>query len=162
MPARDLPPYQRDSPMATTWDGLPIAPDPPHGAAIAVWRRDALGLQWLLLHTNPAHRDRADRPGEWEWGCPSGSRFPGEPVETCARRELEEETGLRLPIQLAVTDPIWPVFLAEAPGDASVHLSDEHDAYRWVTLEDALGLIRPASAARQLGRAARAVDVAAS
>ncbi len=144
--------------MAATWDGLPIAPDPPHGAAIAVWRRGAAGIEWLLLHSNPAHRDGSDPPGDWDWGCPSGSRFPGEPVETCASRELEEETGLRLLIRLSLEDPTWPIFVAEAPPGVAVRLSEEHDTHRWVTLEEAIALIRPAFVARQFERAARAVD----
>jgi 8-oxo-dGTP pyrophosphatase MutT (NUDIX family) len=144
--------------MATTWDGLPVSPDPPHGAAIAVWRRGAARLEWLLLHANAAHRDPGDRPGEWEWGCPSGSRFPGEALEACAERELEEEAGLRLAMNLVVADPTWPVFLAEAPQDATVRLSNEHDAYQWVTLGDALDLIRPGAVACQFERAARTVD----
>lgn len=148
----------RVCPMTTTWDGLPIAPDFPHGAAIAVWRRGRVGVEWLLLHRNPAHHDRSDGTGDWEWGCPSGCRFPGEPLETCALRELEEETGLQLPAALCIADVAWPIFLAEAPGVASVRLSDEHDAYRWVAVEDALALIRPASVARQFERAARTVD----
>lgn len=132
-------------------------PRPPHGAAIAVWRRSAAGVAWLLLHKNPAHRDGRDLPGEWEWGSPSGSRFPDEPLETCARRELEEEAGLRIPIRLVVSDPTWPFFLAEAPPDASVRLSEEHDMHRWVNLEDAIALIRPAFVACQFERAARSV-----
>ena len=142
--------------MTTTWDGLPVAPDPPHGAAIAVWREGGAGVEWLLLHHDPAHRDRDDLPGEWEWGCPSGSRFPREPLEVCARRELEEETGLRLPIQLALADATWPWFVTKADSDASVRLSEEHDAYRWVTFEEARDLIRPISVSRQFERAARA------
>jgi 8-oxo-dGTP pyrophosphatase MutT (NUDIX family) len=108
-----------------------------------VWRETAGGVEWLVLHHDPAHRDRDDLPGEWEWGCPSGSRFPGESVEVCARRELEEETGLRLPIQLALEDVTWPGFTAEADGEASIRLSEEHDAYRWVALGDALDPVRP-------------------
>ena len=79
-------------------------------------------------------------------------------VEACAERELEEEAGLRLAMKLVVADPTWPVFLAEAPQDATVRLSNEHDAYQWVTLGDALDLIRPGAVACQFERAARTVD----
>jgi hypothetical protein len=80
--------------------------------------------------------------------CSSGARFPGELVEECARRELEEETGRRLSIRLVITDSICPVFIAEPTADASVYLSDEHDAFRWTTLVEALTLIRPVQVAR--------------
>lgn len=132
-----------------------MRPDPPHGAAIAVWREADAGVEWLLLHHDPAHRDRNDLPGEWDWGCPSGSRFPGEPLEDCARRELEEETGLGLAIHLVLADATWPWFIARADSDASVRLSEEHDAYRWLALEEALDLIRPVSVARQFEHAAQ-------
>jgi ADP-ribose pyrophosphatase len=33
--------------------------------------------------------------GRWIWELPAGSREPGERLETCARRECEEEIGLR-------------------------------------------------------------------
>ena len=65
---------------------------------------------------------------------------------------------MRLPLDRMFPDPICPVFLAEAPSNASVELSDEHDAYRWVGLEDALVLIRPEGVARQFERAARTVE----
>lgn len=32
--------------------------------------------------------------GAGDWGLPGGHLDPGEQVETCARREVEEETGL--------------------------------------------------------------------
>lgn len=148
--------------VATTWDGLPISADPPYAAAVAVWRPGPAGVEWLLLHRNPAHRDPADLPGEWEWGCPSGARFPGELVEDCARRELEEETGMRLSIRLVITDSICPTFIAEATAEASVHLSDEHDAYRWATLAEAVALIRPVQVASTFERAAQTVEGTAS
>lgn len=33
--------------------------------------------------------------GKWIWELPAGSREAGEPLARCARRECEEETGLR-------------------------------------------------------------------
>lgn len=33
--------------------------------------------------------------GKWIWELPAGSREPGEPLPVCARRECEEEIGLR-------------------------------------------------------------------
>ena len=48
---------------ASTWDGLPVAADPPYGASVLVWRRDAGGeRQWLLLHRAHGGPDYA---GDW-------------------------------------------------------------------------------------------------
>ena len=61
-----------------TWDGVPIAPDEPHGAAILARRPADGGLhEYLVLHR--AHRG-PDYEGDWAWTPPSGSRQPGEPV----------------------------------------------------------------------------------
>lgn len=87
--------------METTWDGKPISPDPPYGASIIVYRPSAKGRRFLILHR--AHRGPAYE-GEWAWTPPSGARYPGEPVEQCAQRELAEETGLRLSLQRVETE----------------------------------------------------------
>src|SRR5689334_8450153 len=103
-----------------TWDGLPIAQEPPFGAVVVVFRDGGSGCELLLLHR--AHSG-PDYSGDWAWTPPSGARLPGEPIEACARRELGEETGLSL--QLTHTDcgsEDWPVYIAEAPLDAHVVL----------------------------------------
>ena len=76
-----------------TWDGLPVAQDQPHGAAVVVRRAGAVagGYEYLILHR--AHHGR-DHDGDWAWTPPSGSRQPGEPVLAAALRELAEETGV--------------------------------------------------------------------
>lgn len=129
----------------TTWDGLPISPEPPHGATIVVYRRregPAEGIEFLILHR--AH-EGPDYAGEWAWTPPSGSRLPGEPVDSCARRELLEETGLALPLQpVRPGGEIWAVYYAEAPRDVVVMLDAEHDRYEWVSVEDALARCLPA------------------
>jgi lipoyl(octanoyl) transferase len=142
-----------------TWDGVAIADDPPTGTVVAVVRRQGSGVEWLVLHR--AHRGR-EYEGDWAWGAPSGCRQPGEAVEACAWRELREETGLDLPPALLIHDEEWPLFLVEAPPDAEVCLSAEHDAFRWVDLAAALHMIRPAAVAEQLGRAAELFDSAQS
>ena len=138
--------------MERTWDGLPIADDLPTGAVIAVFRRRGEHIEWLVLHR--AHRG-PDFDGDWAWGAPSGCRLPGEAVEDCARRELLEETGLDLNPAPLLDDDEWPLFMVEAPPEADVGLSPEHDAYRWVDLLTASDLIKPELVAQQLRRAAR-------
>jgi 8-oxo-dGTP pyrophosphatase MutT (NUDIX family) len=126
----------------TTWDGLPVAEDWPHGATVVVWRRLAdEGIQLLLLHR--AHRG-PDYAGDWAWTPPAGSRFPGEDVDVCAARELHEEAGLELAMTRFERDPEWATYVAEAAADAVVTLHDrEHDRYQWVGVETALALVKP-------------------
>lgn len=126
----------------TTWDGLPVAADWPHGATVVVWRRLAgKGIELLLLHR--AHHGPA-YDGDWAWTPPAGSRLPGEAVDACAARELYEEAGLTLPMARHELTPDWATYVAEAPADAVVTLHDrEHDQYRWVDVETALALVKP-------------------
>ncbi len=60
-----------------------------------VWRPGPHGPEVLLVH----------RPRYDDWSLPKGKRDPGETDEECARREVEEETGLvcRLGAELAAT-----------------------------------------------------------
>ena len=125
----------------TTWDGLPVAAEWPHGATVVVWRRVADKIELLLLHR--AHHG-PDYAGDWAWTPPAGSRLPGEEVDACAARELYEEAGLTLPMTRFERDPEWATYVAEAPAEAVVTLHDrEHDHYRWVDVETALALVKP-------------------
>jgi len=142
-----------------TWDGLPVSRDPPYGATIVVYRRQGGRVVYLILHR--AHHGPAYE-GDWAWGPPAGARLPGEPVEACARRELREETGLRLPLA-RVSDPgeTWQVYMAEAPRDAEVRLSPEHDRYAWLAADAAAARCRPPLVAAQIRRVAALVEGAA-
>ncbi len=142
------------APLTHTYDGRPMAQEPPFGAAVVVHRRGPGGLELLILRrvsTGPAPHDEPSDVGDWTWTPPSGSRLPSEPVGLCAQRELLEETGLVLPLRLTEAgSPHWRVFKAEARPDARIVLSDEHDAYEWVVLDEALRRCRPAEVAEQI------------
>lgn len=134
-----------------TSDGQPISREPPFGAGVIVRRRGEGGDEWLVLHR--AHHG-PDYEGDWAWGPPAGARLPGEPIEDCARRELREEAGLELevvPTGCGLRE--WPLFAAEAPPDAGVTLSPEHDAFRWLRLDEAAAACLPA----RVGEGIRAV-----
>jgi 8-oxo-dGTP pyrophosphatase MutT (NUDIX family) len=136
-----------------TSDGQAISRTPPFGAGVVVWRRGENGIEWLVLHRS--HHGSAYE-GDWAWGPAAGARVPGEEVEECARRELREETGLELDVVLtACGRPEWPLFAAEAPGAAEVRLSDEHDAFRWLPLEDAAARCLPSRVGEGLRAVAR-------
>lgn len=73
--------------MGSATDTLPVDhPDVEVWAAGGiVWRRGDRGVELLLAH----------RPGHRDWTFPKGKLDPGETLRQCARREVEEETGLR-------------------------------------------------------------------
>lgn len=140
-----------------TWDGKPIAGEPPFGATVVVHRDGASGeREFLLLHRA---YDGPDYEGDWAWTPPSGARYPGEAIAECARRELEEETGLKLePAPVSRGRGDWALFLANAGRDDRIRTSDEHDRYVWAPLKTALGLCRPDRVSRSLREAARLLD----
>jgi 8-oxo-dGTP pyrophosphatase MutT (NUDIX family) len=109
------------------------------GVVIVVWRRTP-ALEVLLLHRG---HFRSDFDGDWAWTTPGGGREPDEAPAEAAARELFEETGLslyceRVESEVASNQPRLDasVFAAEAPSDAAVVLSDEHDRYEWVDPDD--------------------------
>ena len=128
----------------TTWDGLPVGDERPHGATVVVFRRADGRLEFLMLHR--AHLG-PDYEGDWAWTPPAGARYPGEPVASCARRELREEAGLELdvvPTECGTAN--WHIYVAEAPPDAPVTVEHdrEHDRYEWLPAEVAIARCRPA------------------
>lgn len=127
-----------------TWDGLPIAPDEPHGAAVIVRRPAAAGAhEYLILHR--AHYGR-DYAGDWAWTPPSGSRQPGESVLGSALRELAEESSLSAAAaDLAALDlgGPWVCFRLDVPIGAQVRLDHEHDAFAWLPAAEAIARCHP-------------------
>lgn len=124
-----IPLFPSPMPAHTTWDGQPISPEKPYGVTIVVYRRTPEGMGFLVLH-----RAGQNEEGDWAWTPPSGARHPNEAVEACARRELFEETGLELVLNL--TDcgtEDWWVYIAEAQREGEVSLSVEHDRAKWVS-----------------------------
>jgi len=132
------------APEWRTWDGVARARGKPYGATVVVRRGDEV----LLLHR--AHEGpRYD--GDWAWTPPSGARLPRESPHACARRELREETGLELePMPVPSPHDDWAYYVADAPADTEIVLDAEHDAYRWVTVDDASDLCKPPRVAATL------------
>ena len=130
--------------VRTTWDGRPIAREAPFGATVVVWRDNPAGREWLVLHR--AHHG-PDYAGEWAWTPPSGARQPGESIDECARRELREETGLDLAPEPVDPGEEWALYTAAAPPDAEVRVDPEHDAFAWLSLDEACARCRPQTVA---------------
>ena len=131
----------------TTWDGQPVAANPPFGATVVVYRDGLQGPEFLVLH-----RAQRDWDGDdWEWTPPSGARLPNETILDCAQRELTEETGLRVaPVLLTGEAHEWVVFAAHVSREARVNLSPEHDRYAWVSGDEAIRRCLPETVSRQL------------
>jgi 8-oxo-dGTP pyrophosphatase MutT (NUDIX family)/RimJ/RimL family protein N-acetyltransferase len=141
------------SSMETTWDGLPIAADNPRGAGVVVRRPLPAGdVEFLMLHR---HHNGPSYEGDWAWTSPSGSRFPGEPVLTCATRELREETGLSgLDLRPVDLSGVWAVFAAAVTDGAEVVIDPEHDRFEWLSFDAALARLAPAAVVDNFQRGA--------
>ena len=91
------------------------------------------------------HRDRYD-----DWSFPKGKRERGESDEDCALREVEEETGLRCALgselpSTSYTDghgrPKRVRYWLMEPVAGELAYRHEVDAARWVSLDEARGLL---------------------
>ena len=91
------------------------------------------------------HRDRYD-----DWSFPKGKCERGESDEDCALREVEEETGLRCALgeELPSTHyedgrgrPKRVRYWLMEPVEGELAYHHEVDAARWVTLDEARGLL---------------------
>lgn len=88
------------------------------------------------------------------WHFPGGRINPGEPFLDGLKREIAEETGLQItsaepyyvgewfPVIKGQQNQIVAIFFACATtaGADDVRLSEEHDAYQWVTAAEAIAI----------------------
>lgn len=83
-----------------------------------------------------------------KWGIPGGRIESDEPFFDGLRREVDEETGLEIEIDAPIhIGEWWPkihdvknhvvaLFVRCAPLTSDIRLSDEHDAFAWVGLDE--------------------------
>ncbi len=135
---------------ATTYDGQPVAADDPRGATVVVRRPGTAGWEYLALHRAV---QGPEFEGDWAWTAPAGARLPGEPVEPAALRELAEEAGIVDTAIWAVDlSGTWAVFAVEVGPEQDVTLDGEHDRFEWLSADEAVARILPASVAEQIRR----------
>ena len=100
--------------------------------------------QILILREQP--HDEGTKAGKW--GLPGGRINTDEPFFDGLRREVNEETGLKIePIEPVFIGEWWPnikgvknhivaMFMLCKPTTNNVRLSEEHDQFAWIDRND--------------------------
>lgn len=119
--------------------------------------RAAGGVVWR--HGREANRGEPEpevevvvvhRPKYDDWTLPKGKADPGESNEDCARREVEEETGLECVLGIYLGEvpyldrngrPKVARYWAMQPVGGSFTPTGEVDKMRWLPLSDALDVL---------------------
>ncbi len=107
----------------------------------------------MVLRRGP-HGDRevalVHRPAYDDWSFPKGKLLPGEREEDAALREVEEETGMRCELGRPLSSiryrdrkdrPKVVSYWTMTPREGSFHPTDEVDELRWVSADEARGLL---------------------
>jgi 8-oxo-dGTP diphosphatase len=107
----------------------------PFSFSIKVVIRDSQGRILLIRRSASSHGN----PGKWEF--PGGKADPGESFDKALLREVDEETGLHIRLQHVVgaTEMELPerkiayLLMDASLESGTVRLSDEHEAFEWVS-----------------------------
>jgi 8-oxo-dGTP diphosphatase len=112
-----------------------------HAAGGVVWRRSGDGQLEILV----VHRPRYD-----DWSLPKGKLHDAESALDGARREVEEETGLRCALgpelpSISYRDrldrPKTVRYWAMTPVDGEFAPNDEVDELRWLPVAEAAAVL---------------------
>ena len=114
-------------------------------AGTLLYREGPKGLEVLLVHPSGNYNRKAP------WGIPKGELDEGEDLETAARRETLEETGVEASTLVALGHIVYKksrkevhAFAGPALPDAQPQLASwEIDQTRFVPLEEARQIIHP-------------------
>ena len=118
-------------------------------AGTLLYRRNGERVEVLIVHPSGAYNRRAP------WSIPKGKAEAGEPLEAAARRETEEETGVRAgelraigSVDLSRSRKRIHAFAGPAPSGARPRCSSwEVDRVEFVPIARARELLHPAQAA---------------
>ena len=145
--------------------GLPSDGAPPESAGNAnvkvvsagglVFRRSGEAIETLLCGRNRPPDCRGEGAA-LTWRLPKGTPEPGETAPETARREVQEETGLRVKVLAPITsirycfvghndgvgyDKTVYFYLMEPQGGSTAEHDGEFDVVEWQRYEDALALL---------------------
>jgi len=107
-----------------------------------IFKREDNNIKYLLLK-------RTKKDGGF-WQPMTGTLNDGESLEECLRRELKEETGIKECVRIIKNidkfEWVKPkkgtmteyVFGIEVDKNTKVKISDEHDDFKWCTIDEAL------------------------
>ena len=113
-------------------------------AGLLLYRQGSTGLEVLLVH--PSGWYNRKKP----WSIPKGELDPGEDLETAARRETWEETGIRLDgpvtslgnVRYQKSGKMIHAFACRAPEEAAPRCASwEVDRAEFVAMEEARKLL---------------------
>jgi len=114
-------------------------------AGTLLYHQGPQGLEVLLVHPSGNYNRKAP------WGIPKGELDEGEDLESAARRETLEETGVEASTLVALGHIVYKksrkevhAFAGPAPDDVQPQLASwEIDQARFVPLEEARKTIHP-------------------
>lgn len=117
-------------------------------AGTLLYRTGAVGLEVLIVHASGNYN--RNKP----WSIPKGEPDAGEELETTARRETLEETGVTAgdlvalgTVQYTKSKKTIYAFAGQAPSDADPRCASwEIDQARFVPLDEARKLLHPEQA----------------
>ena len=101
------------------------------------------GEKYLFLR-----RSKDFKAGPQKWDIPGGRIEPDEPLKDALTREVQEETGMKL-VSVGNLLAAQDIFVSEkelhvvrltyvASAEGNVTISDEHDEFAWMTLDEIL------------------------